>query len=155
MKKDYSQYDHPRNDCYWLKRGYSQEDIPLARKEYNKRYGHPISEEQRELISSKNRQSDSPFQKMMKDRWADPDFREKIKQSDTNSWKNGKRDRRNTSSLFTVEYWMSKGMTEEEAKEYLANRNRRNLEYFIEKYGKDERRDTFQSDEREASKFLE
>lgn len=41
MKKDYAQYDHPRNDCYWLKRGYTQEEIPTARKEYNKRYRAP------------------------------------------------------------------------------------------------------------------
>jgi hypothetical protein len=78
MKKDYKTYDHPRNDCYWLKRGYSQEQIPEARKEYNKRYGHPMSKEQRALISQKNREPNSPFQQMMKKRWDNPIFREKI-----------------------------------------------------------------------------
>lgn len=135
MKKDYSQYDHPRNDCYWLKRGYLQEDIPAAKKEYNKRYGHSISNEQKEKMRETNSKPDSAFQKMMKDRWLDPSFREKINNSDKNSWKSGKRDRNNFSSRFTIGYWINQGLSEEDAKKQLSELNCRDQDYFIEKYG--------------------
>lgn len=139
MKKDYSQYDHPRNDCYWVIRGYSVEDIPAARKEYNKRYGHSISVEQRKIISERNSDPNSSFQKMMRERWSDPNFRKKINNSDKNSWKNSNRDRRNHSSTFTKEYWVNQGLSEEDAQTMLADMNRRDLKYFIEKYGNEER----------------
>lgn len=142
MKKDYGQYDHPRNDCYWLKRGYLQEDIPAAKKEYNKRYGHSISNEQKEKMRVTNSKPDSAFQKMMKARWSDPSFREKINNSDKNSWKSGKRDRNNLSSRFTIRYWVNQGLSEEDAKKQLSELNCRDQDYFIEKYGSIDRHDT-------------
>ena len=101
--------------------------------------GHPISSEQRESISKRNKEPNSAYQKMMKERWSDPVFRERIAKSDHNSWKNGNRDRNNPSSSFTLGYWINKGYSKDDAKLHLSNNNRRDLDYFIEKYGENDR----------------